>query len=154
MDNSNRYETKGGHLKRMTPKQIAYRAYYDDPQSPTYGNATQSALKAGYSKHYANSLTSEGQRNQWMDVGDNFRKQLLEKAERNLMKLVDMPEDTRENPQMAKIWQDTNKFVSERLGKEVYSARQELTDKGGRRLFNEKDKSTATIPLASLFKVQ
>lgn len=150
---SQHYETKGGHYKKMTPKQLKYIAAYEDPNSPTYCNAYKSAIHAGYSESYALSLTSKGQRNQWRDVGDAFRQELLEKAERNLMKLVDMDEEQVKNPAMAKIMQDTSKFVSERLGKEVYSVRQELTDKGGRRLFNESSKSTASIPLSKLFKV-
>jgi hypothetical protein len=148
-----RYETKKGYIKKLTPKQIAYKAYYEDPQSPTYSNALQSALRAGYTQKYAETITAEGQRNQWKDSGENLRREMLEIAERNLKEIVSMPEEKRENPAMAKIWQDTNKFVSERLGKEYYSARQELTDKGGRRLFNDSSKETASIPLSKLFKV-
>lgn len=46
---------------------------------------------------------------------------------------------------------DASKFVTERLGKEHYSTRKELTDKGGKRLFNVKDKE-ADETLVDLFK--
>ena len=151
MSSSDRYETPSGQSRKLSPKMAAFKAYYIDPQSPTYANALQSALRAGYTESYANSITAQAA--SWLDSTENLRKEMLEKAERNLKEIVDMPKEERENPQMAKIWQDTNKFISERLGKEVYSARQELTDKGGRRLFNDTSKETASIPLSKLFKV-
>jgi hypothetical protein len=152
MSTSDRYETEKGQARKLTPKMLAFKAYYLDPQSPTYNNALQSALKAGYTQSYAETITAQAA--DWIYSGDNLRKEMLEKAERNLNKIIDMSDDKLENPTMAKMWQDTNKFISERLGKEFYSSRQELTDKGGRRLFTEKSKDTASIPLSKLFKVQ
>jgi len=148
-----RYETPSGQSRKLTPKMIAYKANYENPESPTYNNAYQSAIKAGFSPSYAKTITAERQNNHWIKSGDHLRQEMLEKAEQNLHKITQMSDEELKSPQMAKIWQDTNKFISERLGKDYYSTRQELTDKGGRRLFNQKDKDIASIPLSKLFKV-
>jgi hypothetical protein len=145
-----RYETKGGQSRKVTPKQRAFETYYNDPKSPTYCNAKQSAIKAGYTEQYANSITA--QHPDWLNKGDNLRAEMLERAELNLKAITEMDEEQLKNPQFAKIWQDTNKFISERLGKEYYSSRQEVTGKDGRRIFDEVDKESTSIPLKSLFK--
>jgi hypothetical protein len=154
MSSSDRYETPSGQSRKLSPKQKAYLAYYNDPQSPTFSNALQSALRAGYSQQYAENLTASATRSSWKDAKTTFYEEILEKAEQNLKKIVDMPEERfKENAQMMKIWKDTSAFVSERIGKDTWSSRQELTDKGGRRLFNDSSKETAAIPLSKLFKV-
>lgn len=48
-----------------------------DEQSPTYSNAYQSAVKAGYSPDYANQITAMG--NEWLQ--DVIRPQLVSKSE-------------------------------------------------------------------------
>lgn len=42
----------------LSPQQIDFLKYYTDPKSGTFSNATQSAIKAGYSQDYADNLTS------------------------------------------------------------------------------------------------
>lgn len=120
---SDRYETKTGQSRKLTPRQIAFRSYYNDPQSPSYCNARQSALRAGYTEQYANNITVQDA--DWIDK-DAQRTYMLELAERNLKTIAEKKEkDLKNNPQLYKIWQDTNKFLSERLGKEYYSTRTE-----------------------------
>jgi len=154
MSLSDRYETPSGQSRKLTPKMKLYLAYYNDPQSPTFNNSLQSALRAGYSQQYAENITSKATRSSWKDAKTTFYEEMLEKAEKNLSKLVDMPlEEHIDNASVLKILKDTNAFVSERIGKDKWSARQELTDKGGRRLFNDSSKDTASIPLSKLFKV-
>ena len=154
MSSLDRYETPSGQSRKLTNKQKAYLAYYNDPSSSTFDNALQSALKAGYSQQYAENITASATRSSWKDSKTSFYEEILEKAESNLKKIVDMPEsEYKESAQVMKIWKDTNTFVSERIGKDTWSSRQELTDKGGRRLFNESSKETASIPLSKLFKV-
>lgn len=156
MASNDRYISPTGQSRKLTPKMKAYIAAYNDPLSPTFGNALQSALKAGYSKEYANNFTVKDQRNAWKDsaTATDMYTEMLQKAENNLKKIVEMPEsEYKGNTQVMKIWKDTNTFVSERLGKDKWSSRQELTDKGGRRLFSNAAKETAAIPLHQLFKV-
>src|ERR1700693_2927084 len=39
------------------PRHNLFEAYYTNPESPTFSNALRSALKAGYSRHYADNIT-------------------------------------------------------------------------------------------------
>lgn len=134
-----RYKTPGGHNRRKTPKMILFEQYFHDPKSGTYCNARGSAIKAGYSERYANQITVDNP--YWLDA-DTRRKKMLEQAEKNLEWLANQdPETLKGNPQLQKIWQDTNKFIAERLGKANYSTRTEHTGKDGRVLFSE-DKRT------------
>jgi len=41
----------------IKPKQATFIKYYTDPQSPTRGNAYQSAIRARYSRSYARVIT-------------------------------------------------------------------------------------------------
>lgn len=142
-----RYETTNGHYRRKTPKQIAFETYYTDPTSPTYNNARQSALKAGYSESYANNLTVQSP--DWM-TGDAMRIAMLQRAEQSLRELLEMSDEEKKNPQKMKIWQDTVKFVSERLGKDHYSTRSEVTGKNGKALFTEEHAKLAEDALSQL----
>ena len=60
-------------------------------------------------------------------------------------------EEHPETPTDKKIQTDVTKFVSERLGKDHYSTRKELTDKGGRRLFNNQSQTHEDVALEDLF---
>ena len=74
---------------------------------------------------------------------------MLEHAEKNMNKtLVDKP--TTELHQ--KLQHDASKFISERLGKEHYSTRKELTDAGGKRLFQPSHALNAKKALDDLFE--
>ena len=56
-----------------------------------------------------------------------------------------------DTPMQEKLQADTDKYVSERLGKDHYSSRQELTDKGGRKLFTNDTKDTSDVALEQMF---
>ena len=43
--------------KLLTPQQEIFLSEYTNPKSPNFGNAVQSALKAGYEETYANNIT-------------------------------------------------------------------------------------------------
>jgi len=51
-----------------------------------------------------------------------------------------------------KLKHDATKFISERLGKEHYSTRQEVTGADGRRLFDNTAREAASVPIEQLFK--
>ena len=44
------------YASKLMPKQKLFADYYIDPDSPTYGNATASLLKAGYTDNKAKSV--------------------------------------------------------------------------------------------------
>lgn len=107
----------------LTPQQQAFLVNYLDPNSDTWSNAMQSALKAGYSREYSESITA--QMPKWLSeyLGDSI---LVKKALENLESLLD-DEDTR-------VRADMTKFTLERLNKNKFSTRQELTGKDGKDL--------------------
>ena len=50
-----------------TPQQHLFMDSWINPTSDTFGNAYHSALKAGYSKHYATVLTAPMTLNKWIE---------------------------------------------------------------------------------------
>lgn len=108
-------------MDKLTPQQEAFLKAYLDPKSPTWGNAYQSALKAGYSDEYSQNIT--GQMPDWLS--ENIRRtNIVLKAERNLENalegLLDDPEKGKKEIQ----WK-ASEFALERLKKQEYSAKTE-----------------------------
>jgi hypothetical protein len=102
------------------PRQSLFLSYYLDPESETFSNALQSALKAGYSQEYSESLTS--QMPKWLSesLGDLT---IVKQAETNIKSFL-VGEDE-------KIKADITKFVLSRLNKKKWSERTELTGADG-----------------------
>lgn len=65
----------------LTPQQQTFLKVYLDPKSPTWGNALQSALKAGYAQEYAENITHLMPN--WLSEAIGQTK-MVQKAERNL----------------------------------------------------------------------
>lgn len=125
-------ETKLATIPNTKQQQMIW--LYNNPESPTFGNAYQSAIKAGYTPFYARTITVKNP--QWFDTHCRHGS-LLEKSEKILNKYLDMvPKD----PQEMKIQQDTAKFITGTLGKEKYSTRREVTGKDGKKLFSNNAK--------------
>jgi hypothetical protein len=74
---------------------------------------------------------------------------MLKAAENNLHQTIVTPPEDKDDK---KLQHDATKFVSERLGKEHYSTRQEVTGKDGKRLFSVEQRASANVPLNNLFK--
>lgn len=164
----------GANQYQLDPRQKLCWENYANPKSETFGNGTQSAIKAGYDPDYADQITTID----WF-LGKIRRLNLLSKAEKVLEEMLDMEvkiikfskrkglEDsegevgdeegdiemiTAVDPVLVKIKQDTAKFVAERQGKhEGYSTRTELTGNNGTPLIpeqlskEEKDKLLSLI---------
>lgn len=77
-------------IKKMDldERQTEFILLYCNPKSETFGNAYQSAVKAGYSDEYARVITSRS--NQIMSEIEIRRERMLEKAERNLDEFLDL----------------------------------------------------------------
>lgn len=108
-----------------TPQQIEFAMRYYLPNSPTYGNALQSALKAGYSQEYAESITTRNL--DWIEkilseiVGKPEDKQsLVTKAKKVLNKSLDSPDE--------KLAQDTAKFIAKSTPE--FAEKQDITSNG------------------------
>lgn len=111
--------------KNYTPQQIAFAMWYYLPNSSTYGNAKQSAIKAGYSQEYAENITNF--KLDWMQnilseiIGQpDDKKNLVAKAKRVLNKSLDSPDE--------KLAQDTAKFIAKST--EEFSEKQDITSNG------------------------
>ncbi len=81
----------GANQHKLDPRQSLFIAYYLDPKSQSFGNATESALLAGYEEEYARVVLSKMP--DWLSqkVADYRSSRMLEKAERNLDEILDLP---------------------------------------------------------------
>lgn len=106
----------------LNPQQELFLKNFLDPQSDTFGNYTQSGIKAGYSEDYSETISS--QMPKWLDeaLEDSA---LVRKALDNLSEFL----GDRENHS---IRADMTKFTLTRLMKKKFSERVEtdLTTNG------------------------
>jgi len=122
----------GANQYQLDPRQKVCWDLYVDPSSPTFSNGMQSAIKAGYEEAYANQITTT----EWFKEKVR-RSNMLNKAERNLDKALDIPiEDEKLGDRCLKA----TIFVAERLGKQEYSTRQELTGADGKDLIPDQER--------------
>ena len=147
-----KYGTKGGYKKTLQDNRVAlFKAYYIDPKSDSFQNAMRSALKAGYSDTYARNITvlKPSWFTDMLQHSDVARARMLGQAEKALENAINYDDSDKE---YAKMKLQASTFVSERLGKEHYSTRQELTGADGRRLFANEARASQKMPLTALFK--
>ena len=144
---------KGKKNKRHAPydpRVDMFKSFYLRPDSYTFFNARQSALRAGYTEQYSNNITS--QQPSWyvdmLESADHKRAAMLKAAEDNLLETVQSKSDDRDD---RKLKHDATKFVSERLGKQHYSTRQEVTGADGRAIFSNDEREANKLPLNQLF---
>lgn len=136
--------------KLLTPQQELFLAEYTNPKSDNFGNAVQSALKAGYTENYANNIT--GLMPEWLfeNIGDMKR---LRKAEKNLDEVQNIQIYNEEGKIDANLIDKRTKvdmFIAERLNKDKYSTRTENTGKGGKDLIPETITKEEQIELLGL----
>ena len=132
-NNANQYQ--------LDPRQKLCWDFYVNPKSETFGNAYQSAVKAGYEEDTAKQITVTT----WF-IEKTRRLNMLNKAEKVLDEMLDLETQTikededgeqiiKIDPALVKIKQDTAKFIAERVGKaEGYSTRTEHTGAEGKDL--------------------
>lgn len=118
----------------LSPQQELFLYQYTNPKSETFGNAVQSALKAGYTENYANNIT--GLMPDWLfeNIGDMKR---LRRAEKNLTEVQEMEVINDEGKVDTNLLEKRIKvdmFFAERLNKNKYSSRSELTGANGESL--------------------
>lgn len=109
--------------KLLNPQQELFLSYYTNPKSKTFGNALQSALKAGYAQEYAENIT--GQMPDWL-LENISSTQRLRKAERNLDEVQGLDLTTAEGKVIPEVLRERTKvdiFMAERIGKNIYSSK-------------------------------
>ena len=115
--------------RALTPKQLDFIKFYTSPTSSTYSNASQSAMKAGYSESYARKQTHKTLmplvRDKYQRKEKAIAKQankyddMLDKAEKGLTDDLNIPSDA--SPAMRALRNKTGLFIAETIGKERYS---------------------------------
>lgn len=118
----------------LTPQQELFLERYTNPKSPTFSNALQSAIEAGYSESFANNIT--GIMPEWLseNIGDLKR---LKRAEKNLDEVQNIQiynEEGKVDAQLVDKRTKVDMFIAERLNKQKYSTRIEQTGKDGESL--------------------
>jgi hypothetical protein len=115
----------------LKPQQEKFLQYYTDPKSETFSNATQSAIKAGYSQDYADNITALMPNWLLESIGDM---KMLRKAEKRLNQILDLEPVNEEggvdNSLIANQMKAIN-LVAKGIGKDKYSERVEQTGKNG-----------------------
>lgn len=128
-----------GNQYKPDPRQALFLKHYLDPKSPTFSNALQSALKAGYEQEYAENITHLEPN--WLSesIGTD---QMVKKAERNLNKILEMEavsEEGKVDTGTLKVVADISKFVTERLAKDKYSSKQVTEHMGKIEMVNDSE---------------
>lgn len=130
----------GANQHRSDPRQKLCWEFYVNPKSKTFGNAKQSAIRAGYSPKSAGLVTQE---NWFIHKYKNVDR--VNKAEKVLDEILEMSGKTFKlqgsgeevelvetmDAALLRIKQDTAKFYLERIARRKYSPRQEITGRGG-----------------------
>lgn len=80
----------GANQYKLDPRQSLFLAYYLEPKSQSFGNATKSAILAGFEEDYAKNIWNRMPT--WLSKKvDEFKtSRLLEKAESNIDKMLEM----------------------------------------------------------------
>ena len=145
-NNGKEYKTE-----KLNVKAEMFKQFYLMPTSPTFQNVYQSAMRAGYSHLYSSNITVQKPK-WWIELtesADFKRAAMLRDAENALHKAVNYEDHDKDR---AALKLKAASFISERLGKDKYSVRQEVTGADGRRLFSNETRDGAKMPLATLFK--
>lgn len=108
----------GANQYQLDPRQKLCWESYIDPKSATFGNALQSALKAGYEYETADRITTHD----WF-VAKRRRLNMLDKAEKVLDKTLDYVTEDLEtgkvNVPLLKVQTDVATKVASFLGKDA-----------------------------------
>lgn len=130
MAETNSPNPNGANQYQMDPRQKLCWESYINPRSETFGNGTQSAIKAGYEPDYADQITTID----WFK-GKLRRLNMLSKAEKVLDETLDYDVNNggdKLDAGIARIKLDAAKVIATTLGKdEGYATRSEVTGKDG-----------------------
>lgn len=129
-----------GNQYQPDPRQSLFLSHYLNPKSETFSNALQSALKAGYSQEYAESITAIMP--DWLSEALG-KQRMLRTAEKNLLDIMEMDVEVgvkvgeeeigkKIEPSLVGHKLKASMFIAERLGKEKYATRTEHTGAEGK----------------------
>lgn len=130
----NKPNPNGANQFQLDPRQKKCWEFYTDFKGETFGNAMQSAIKAGYTEGTANTITTT----EWF-IGKLWRLNATFTGERKMKELMELqildPESAKVDVGIARIQADLAKYLTSTQGKEEgYSTRTEMTGKDGKEL--------------------
>ena len=96
---------------------MAFKEAWLTPTSPTFGNAYQSALTAGFPRGTALRIVSPSRRAGWVAEIMQDR-EMTQQAEKNIKRAL-TEEPTTDNRE--RIWWDASKFIVKTLAREKYA---------------------------------
>lgn len=110
----------GANSVKPDPRMKKFVANYIDPKSDTFGDAYNSAKRAGYADSYAKNITNICP--EWLSeiLEDN---ELTERARENLKEFLDKQDNDR-------LKLDATKFTLERIDREKFGRNVDITSKG------------------------
>lgn len=116
---------------QLDPKQALALDNYRNPRSATFGNLSQSMIKAGFGVKYSTTMAKKDHP-QWLTQGVLDDVQLLQKSERTLhyhvgKRFKDGKKSSGDIDEM-KMGLDASKFVLKTLGKSKYDSKEEERD--------------------------
>ena len=112
----------------INPQRQMFLDNYTSVKSPTFGNAKQSAIRAGFSEEYAKTILYKPQK--WLSAIDRQlgAERMLEKAEANLQSYqgLDITNGSDKiDPSILAVKVKNDQWLAERLDKTKYSTRTE-----------------------------
>lgn len=122
----------GANQYLLDPRQKLCWENYTNPKSKTFGNATQSAVSAGYEYDYADQITMT----EWFK-GKVWRLNGTFTGEKKIEQLINLPiqNDIGYDVGIIRVQADLAKYLTSTLGKDDgYSSRSEHTGKDGEKL--------------------
>jgi len=118
----------GANQYTLDPRQKKCWEAYTNPESETFGNATQSAIKAGYTEGTADTITAT----EWF-IGRLWRLNATATGERKMKQLLELDLTNggdKVDVGIARIQADLAKFLASTQGKnDGYSTKQEIESK-------------------------
>lgn len=114
----------------LDPQKEKFLKNFLDPNSKTFGNYRQSAMKAGYSQDYADNISV--QMPKWLEDALGKTRKVI-KAEKNLDMALDGLLDDPEKGKKEIQWRATE-MTLKTLRRSEYSERQEITGANGEAL--------------------
>lgn len=132
----------GANQYQTDPRQALLIELYMNPESDTFSNAYQSAMKVGYEESYAAQITT---RPWFQEKVRTFS--LLQKAEKVLDETLEMDVKNTGSTQKGDVFTytdsgivraktDVAKFIAETVGKKKYSKKSPLENDNGDSLVN------------------
>lgn len=112
----------------IDPRQALALQFYKEPTSETFGNMSQSMIKAGYSPSYARKRTKS--ENKWITENLKSTIETIQASEKTLKDYAELKIDLSKKTdkstiEKAKLKLDASKFILKTLAKQKYNDEKE-----------------------------